>query len=142
MSSTILLGLIGSAVIILVLFEMLRRQTLREKYAVIWFFIALACLLIAAFPPLLFGAANLLGVQVPANLLFFLASMVLMILTLQHSYELGRLEEKTRTLAEDLAILRMELDDERARSAGPSRPQPAAEDARDDGAEGGRDRDA
>ena len=33
--------------------------------------------------------------------------------------EIGRLEEKTRTLAEDLAILRMELDD--ARRADPAR---------------------
>ncbi|GAB3662340.1 hypothetical protein GCM10027596_23610 [Nocardioides korecus] len=113
MSSTVLLGLIGSAVIIVVLFEMLRRQTLREKYAVLWFLIAVVCLAIAIVPRILFGAANLLGVQVPANLLFFGASMVLMMLTLQHSYELGRLEEKTRTLAEDLAILRMELDEVR-----------------------------
>jgi hypothetical protein len=110
MSSTILLGLIGSVVIIAVLFEMLRRQTLREKYAVLWFLIAVTCLAIAVFPRILFGAANLLGVEVPSNLLFFGASMVLMILTLQHSYELGRLEEKTRTLAEDLAILRLEVE--------------------------------
>ena len=115
MSSTVLLGLIGSVVIIVVLFEMLRRQTLREKYAVLWFLIAVVCLAIAVVPRILFGAADLLGVQVPANLLFFGASMVLMMLTLQHSYELGRLEEKTRTLAEDLAIVRMELDAVRER---------------------------
>jgi len=113
MSSTLLLGLIGSVVIIAVLFEMLRRQTLREKYAVLWFLIAVVCLAIAVFPRLLFSAARLLGVEVPSNLLFFGASMVLMILTLQHSYELGRLEEKTRTLAEDLAILRLEVESSR-----------------------------
>lgn len=117
MSSTVTLGLIGGLVVIAVLFEMLRRQTLREKYAVTWFLIALACLAIAVFPRLLFGAADLLGVAVPANLLFFVASIVLMVLTLQHSYELGRLEEKTRTLAEDLAILRMEV--EASRRDGP-----------------------
>ena len=39
-----------------------------------------------------------------------MASMVLMVLTLQHSHELGRLEDKTRTLAEELALVRMELD--------------------------------
>ena len=33
-----------------------------------------------------------------------------MVLTLHHSYELGRLEDKTRTLAEEIALLRMELD--------------------------------
>ena len=46
----------------------------------------------------------------PANLLFFVASLVLLILTLQHSYELGRVEERTRTLAEEVALLRLELE--------------------------------
>ena len=31
-------------------------------------------------------------------------------LTLQHSYELGRLEERTRTLAEEVGLLRLEID--------------------------------
>jgi hypothetical protein len=47
---------------------------------------------------------------VPTNLLFFVASLVIMVLTLQHSSELGRLEERTRTLAEDVALLQVELE--------------------------------
>jgi hypothetical protein len=109
MSSTVTLGIIGSAVVLLALFELLRRQRLREKYAVLWFFVAVGVLALALVPGLLTGLSELVGVQVPANLLFFLGSIVLLVLTLQHSYELGRLEEKTRTLAEELALLRLEL---------------------------------
>ena len=61
----------------------------------------------------------------PANLLFFIASLVLLILTLQHSYELGRVEERTRTLAEEVALLRLELerrDPRRRPPAAPTRP--------------------
>jgi hypothetical protein len=36
--------------------------------------------------------------------------MVIMILTLQHSSELSRLEERTRTLAEELALVRLEIE--------------------------------
>jgi hypothetical protein len=61
------------------------------------------------FPGLLYAASDLVGVNVPANLLFFLASTLLMVLTLHHSYEIGRLEDKTRTLAEEVALLRMEI---------------------------------
>ena len=39
-----------------------------------------------------------------------MASVVLLMLTLQHSYELGRLEERTRTLAEEVGLLRLELE--------------------------------
>jgi hypothetical protein len=110
MTSTAILGVIGSATVIVALFEMMRRHRLREKYAVIWFFVALAVLVNAVFPALLAGLAELIGVELPVNLLFFLASLVLLMLTLHHSYELGRLEEKTRTLAEEIALLRLELD--------------------------------
>ena len=110
MNSTVTLGIIGSAVVIVALFELLRRQRLREKYAVLWFFVAVGVLLTAIFPGLLTGLADLVGVEVPVNLLFFLASLVLLILTLQHSYELGRLEDKTRALAEEVGLLRLDLE--------------------------------
>ncbi len=110
MSGISILGIAGSVVILLSLFEMLRRHRLREKYALIWGVVALGALTVAAFPALLTMATELIGLQVPSNLLFFVASLVIMVLTLQHSSELGRLEERTRTLAEDIALLQMEVE--------------------------------
>ncbi|MCW2781709.1 MAG: hypothetical protein JWR35_2158 [Marmoricola sp.] len=123
MNPSVVLGIIGSAVIMVVLFEMLRRQRLREKYAVLWFLVAVAALVVAFVPGALRGAADVVGVEVPANLLFFAASMFLMVISLQHSHELSRLEEKTRTLAEELALLRLDVD--RARGAENPAPGPA-----------------
>ena len=111
MNAPIVLGIIGSVLILVVLFELLRRRHLREKYAVTWAMVAFGVLVLTIFPSLLTIASDVVGVDVPANLLFFLASLVLMVLTVQHSYELGRLEDKTRTLAEELALVRMELDE-------------------------------
>jgi hypothetical protein len=110
MSAVNVLGIAGSVIVLASLFEMLRRHRLREKYAVIWFGIAICVLVVALVPAVLQRATTALGLQVPANLLFFTASLVLLMLTLQHSYELGRLEERTRTLAEEVALLRLELD--------------------------------
>ena len=113
MSGITILGLTGSIIILLALFEMMRRHRLREKYALIWALVALGIITVAAFPSLLVNASRALGLEVPTNLLFFVASMVIMILTLQHSSELGRLEERTRTLAEEIALLRLEIDQHR-----------------------------
>jgi hypothetical protein len=110
MSAVNVLGIAGALITLVALFEMLRRHRLREKYALIWFVIAVGVFVVALFPVLLQRATTLLGLQVPANLLFFIASLVLLILTLQHSYELGRVEERTRTLAEEVALLRLELE--------------------------------
>lgn len=113
-----MLGVAVSVIVTVVLFEMLRRHRLREKYALIWFFVAVGLLVITIFPVVLTSAAELLHVQVPANLLFFAGSLLLLAMSLQHSFELGRLEERTRTLAEEVALLRLALDerapDERA----------------------------
>lgn len=110
MKATLVLGLVGSIALLTFLFEMLRRRRLREKYAVLWCAVAIASLIVALVPGTLSWSARVVGVEVPANLLFFVASMVLLLTSIQHSYELGRLEERTRTLAEELALLRLELD--------------------------------
>ncbi|WP_107767853.1 DUF2304 domain-containing protein [Nocardioides terrigena] len=110
MSASAVLGIVGSAIILLSLFEMMRRHRLREKYALIWAVVAIFVMFVAAFPLVLQAVAQALGIQVPANLLFFGASILIMVLTLQHSSELGRLEERTRTLAEEIALLRLAIE--------------------------------
>jgi hypothetical protein len=108
--ATYILGFVGSVTTLLLLFELLRRRRLREKYAVFWVVVALLTLVVAIFPSTLAAVADLVGVSVPSNLLFFVASMVLLGVSIHHSYELGRLEERTRTLAEEIGLLRLELD--------------------------------
>ena len=107
MRENLVLGLTGSLFTLVLLYEMLRRRRLRGKYAIFWAGIALVTLAIAIFPVILTGASQLVGVSVPSNLLFFVASMLLLAVSVHHSYELGRLEERTRTLAEDVAFLRV-----------------------------------
>jgi hypothetical protein len=110
MQANLVLGVIGSLVTLGVLFEMLRRRRLREKYAVFWAIVAVLTLVVAVFPAVLFTTADLLGVQVPANLLFFGASMVLLVVSIQHSHELGRIEAQSRTLAEEVGLLRLMIE--------------------------------
>ena len=115
MNPNVLLGGTGSMVTLVVLFEMMRRHRLREKYAIFWALVAVLTMVVALFPSTLSWAAAVAGVQVPSNLLFFVASMVLLLISIQHSHELGRLEDRTRSLAEEVALLRMSVD---ARHAG------------------------
>lgn len=110
MTSATVLGLAAAIIVVITLFEMLRRHRLREKYALIWFVLAMGSLTVAAFPALLYGLADLLNVQVPSNLVFFIASLLLLAMSLQHSFEIGKLEDRTRTLAEEVALLRLSIE--------------------------------
>lgn len=118
MRAPLVLGLIGSVVTLVLLFELLRRRRLREKYAVMWMLVAVATIVFGLFPGVLARLSELVGVATPSNLLFFLASMVLLVITVQLSLELGRLEERTRTLAEEHALLRLEVEQLRDRLGG------------------------
>lgn len=109
MRANLILGVTGSIFTLVLLFELLRRKHLREKYAIFWIVVAAMTLFVAAVPQVLFWASDLVGVSVPANLLFFVASMVLLAISVHHSHELGRLEERTRVLAEEVALLEMEF---------------------------------
>lgn len=124
MNPEVVLGVAGSLITLTVLVEMMRRQRLREKYAVLWVLVALGTLTVTVYPPALYRAADALGVSVPANLLFFLGSMVLMLVSIHHSQELSRLEDRTQTLAEEVALLRMDADGSRRFVTGPADPDP------------------
>lgn len=97
--------------ILVFVFEMLRRQQLREKYAVLWIVIGAGTLVLAIFPQLLIWLAGVLGIQVPSNLLFTMALVLLIGVSLHVSWELSHTEDEIRILAEEVAILRTELDE-------------------------------
>lgn len=96
-----------SLVIVGVVFEMLRRKKLREKYAALWLFVGIGTLILAAFPRLLTVVAELVGVQLPSNLLFIISILLLLGVCLHLSWEISIVEDETRTLAEEVAILRV-----------------------------------
>jgi len=110
MSSTYLVALIGSVLILAGIIELLRRRQLTEKYAVLWLVVGLLLLVFTVFPSLTTGLAHTLGVAVPTNLMFFVGIVFLVGVVLHLSWEVSRLENETRKLAEDQAILRLEVE--------------------------------
>jgi hypothetical protein len=91
--------------------ELVRRRQLKEKYAVLWLVVGLGMLVLGAFPGLLNNVADAVGVKDPPNLLLFAAALLLLLVCVHLSWEASRLEEKTRTLAEEVALLRREMEE-------------------------------
>ncbi|AKV85170.1 hypothetical protein BMW26_05980 [Microbacterium sp. 1.5R] len=106
----VIVGIALALVILALVFWMLLTRRLREKYAVMWIVIALSVLLLGIFPQLLLWATSLLGVQVPANLLFALAITLLLGVALHLSWELSQAEDEIRRVAEEAALSRAEID--------------------------------
>jgi hypothetical protein len=113
-------GLCAALVMALFVSELMRRGILREKFAALWLLVSGLLFVGAGFPRLLDSAASALGFALPSNLLFFASIVFLLLVSVQLSYEVSKLEARTRRLAEDLALLRAET----TSSVGPARVGP------------------
>ena len=113
----------AAAIALLAIIEMLRRQRFRERHAFWWLLAAILSLVVSIFPSTLEWASSVVGVEVPSNLAFFISIVILFFVTVQHSSELTTLEEKTRVLAEHVALVEQRLSvltDNVGRSSQPS----------------------
>lgn len=108
-ATSYIFGIAAAALTLVVVIEMLRRRRLRERHIVWWLLFGLLVLVVAVFPSTLVWAASLVGITVPINLVFFVSVIILFLVSLQQSAEATRLENKTRILAEEHAILELRV---------------------------------
>ncbi|MFW0170702.1 DUF2304 domain-containing protein [Rothia sp. CCM 9417] len=102
--------LILAILIFAMVFAQVRNQKMKEKYAALWLLVSATIIILAIFPHLLGALAQLAGVVMPVNLLFMLAIIMLIGVCLHLTLDLSRLGEDTRRLAEEVAILRSQLE--------------------------------
>ncbi len=116
-------ALVGALLIIGFMVELLRRRRLREKFAALWIVLGVVVLVTVAWPSVLERAARVTGVTVPLNLVFFGSLLVLLAVCIQLSAEITTLERGSQTLAEEVALLRHDVEVlERERGAEPVPP--------------------
>lgn len=116
MKLTLVTGLTG-LVLLATIVELLRRRQLREKYGMLWLGLLFVVIPLSLFPRLLDGVADLLGVASGVSLVLFLGIVFLLLVCIHLSWEVSALEEETRTLAEEFALLRAEVEADRAERA-------------------------
>jgi hypothetical protein len=112
-----ILGVVAAVATFIVVVELLRRRRLRERHAVWWVLATLLAVIVGLFPGLLEWAAQLLGVGLPSNLVFFVSIAVLVLVCIQHSAELTELESEARALVETSALLELRIRDLEAANA-------------------------
>ncbi|GGO18308.1 DUF2304 domain-containing protein [Micromonospora parathelypteridis] len=113
MKLTLVTGLTG-LILLATIVELLRRRQLREKYGMLWLGVLVIVIPLSLFPRLLDNVAELLGVASGVSLVLFLGIVFLLLVCVHLSWEVSHLEEETRTLAEEFALLRTEIDADRA----------------------------
>ncbi len=103
------LAAVAAVIVFVFILWLLRRGVLKEKYAVLWLFVSAGAAFFALVPGSARWLSDLVGVEIPANLLFFVTLVLLVLVSVQLSYELSRHEARIRRLAEESALLEERL---------------------------------
>ena len=115
--------------------RMVRKHHLRSKYSLLWISIALVMAPVAAFPGLLDRTSYAMGISYPPATFLVLAVAFLFLVVVQFSWELSRLEERSRSLAEEVALLRAAQDRPTSSDARPRDPTQSPHAPGDDSTE-------
>ncbi len=90
--------------------RLVRRHRLRAKYSVLWVSLGVVLAIVASAPSLLENFSDAIGVKTPALTFLLMAITFLLVLSLHFSWELSRLEDRSRALSEEIALLRQRVD--------------------------------
>ena len=102
---------IGSALLILIVLELIRGRRLKERYALLWLATGVVLLVLSVWRGGLNTIAAWLGVSgYPPAILFAAAIMFVIAVLLHYSTVLSRLTDDNVLLAQEVALLRARLD--------------------------------
>lgn len=105
MSLEVFVLIIGIANVAVVL-EFVRRRKLAESFALLWSCVAIGGLLLVLVRPLIDRFSDVVGVDAGTSIVFSLAILLLLIVSMYLSVHITALEDKVEALAEELAVVR------------------------------------
>jgi hypothetical protein len=105
----LVLALVLALSMFAIVVELVRRQKLREEYAILWMSTAALLMLFALYVDIPAWIANLVGAESVSSVLFFGAHVFLMLVALQFSVRLTKLTFRNKTLSQQVALLEQRI---------------------------------
>lgn len=96
---------LGAVVLLIIIFVLLKRGKMTVKYSLLWLGLSLALLMFAVCPYVVYVMRDILGVEMPVNLVFMLMFCFVLLVLLSLSIAISQLAEKSKRLTQANAIL-------------------------------------
>ncbi len=103
-------SLLGSLLFLLIVLDAVRRQKLREAYALVWLFITGCMIVVSLWTNVLRLISNLLGIAYPPATLFLILTVGILLLLFQYSIVISLHNEKLKKLTQEIALLKEKLE--------------------------------
>jgi len=91
------------------IFQLIRKNRLLEQYSLLWILSAGILLIMSLWRDLLHKISALAGIYYPPSALFLLAILCGIMIALHFSVVISKLTKQNHTLAQEMAILKQEL---------------------------------
>ena len=96
--------------LVTLIFELVRRRKLKEKYAILWLFSGSAIFILAAFDRVLHWITKLLGITFPINTVFFFGILFMILINIHFTLVISNLSEQNKKIAQKLSLLESKKD--------------------------------
>jgi hypothetical protein len=110
--------------LLLLVFELVRRKRLSERYAILWLLAAVTLFVLAVWKGLLTSLSHDVGISYPPSALFAVAIGLITMILLHFSLAVSRLSDQNKVLAQRQALLQQRLEEAERRLATSAEEQP------------------
>jgi hypothetical protein len=104
--------------LLLLVFELVRRKRLSERYAILWLLAATTLFVLAAWKGLLTTLSHDVGIDYPPSALFAVAIGLIAMILLHFSLAVSRLSDQNKVLAQRLGLLQQRIEESEELSGG------------------------
>jgi hypothetical protein len=105
-----LISLAGSLFFMLGILELIRRQKIKEAYAILWLIFGSVFILLSFWKKGLDYFAGIVGVYYPPALLFLILIVAVILVLVNYSIVISSQNDKIRNLTQELALMKNEME--------------------------------
>jgi hypothetical protein len=106
-----IVAIVAAGGLFLIVFELVRRRRLMERYALLWLVSTFVLLALAAWRGLLEQVSSAIGIYYAPSALFVVALGFILVLLLHFSLVISRLADQNKVLAQRLSLMQQRLDE-------------------------------
>lgn len=103
-------ALIVSAMVFVIVIDMVRKRRLREEYSVLWLLTSVLMFVLIFRYEWLVSLTDLIGAGLPTTTLFLFSIIFLMLLSVQFCIKISQLTEQVKILSQDNTLMKRELE--------------------------------
>ena len=103
-------ALIVSALVFVIVIDMVRKRRLREEYSVLWLLTSVLMFVLVFRYEWLVALTDLIGAGLPTTTLFLFSIIFLMLLSVQFCIKISQLTDQVKNLSQENALMKREIE--------------------------------